>query len=201
MTYLNYRGQFRREMPWLYDRARDAALAKHVKEGGASTDAFELRVVEYHVVKPGGGSALDPLHVDGGSLVTVDIMLQNTFTGGTFTTLEDGVARSHPAFEDPGDAVLFVSLKRHQVTRLEQGERRVLVLEFWDGAERHCAHRCDTEHGLCVVLEHEKIINADEWLANGFKDSFFDVVDLDEAASAMHALKVEEKEEALPINT
>ena len=36
----------------------------------------------------------------------------------------------------PGDAMVFVSHKRHCVQPLRRGRRRVLVAEFWHGESR-----------------------------------------------------------------
>ena len=104
------------------------------------------RCIEYHEVRSGGGLP-DPRHHDIGSRVTVDIMLSNPakdFEGGEFHTLEsDGSMKPH-AFARTGDALVFLSHKYHCVQPVRSGLRRVLVLEFWRGPERHCAHRCDT---------------------------------------------------------
>ena len=85
----------------------------------------------YHVVRPGGG-LFDPQHVDAGSLVTVDVLLEDAFEGGAFRTPEaNGRVASHDrVFKNKGDLVCFLSLKRHHVDRVVAGERRGLVLEF-----------------------------------------------------------------------
>jgi hypothetical protein len=95
------------------------------------------RNVELHVVRPGGALS-DPEHFDGGSLITVDVMLAGAadFEGGVFTTPEGGAGygrdpsmgetwRAHE-FER-GDALFFQSHKRHGVTPVRSGCRRVLV--------------------------------------------------------------------------
>ena len=79
----------------------------------------------------------------GGSLITIDIMLskKGDFEGGDFCTLEaDGTLKKN-AF-DQGDALIFISHKKHCVSQITRGRRQVLVLEFWEGQEKNCAHRC-----------------------------------------------------------
>jgi len=48
-----------------------------------------------------------------------------------------------------GDALVFASHKRHCVTPVESGTRRVLVMELWCGEPRQCAHRCELHWGHC----------------------------------------------------
>jgi hypothetical protein len=106
-----------------------------------------------------GGSLPYPKHYDIGSLITIDIMLQEPTEGAQFQTLElsdDGKAptqylKTHPF--SAGDALVFVSHKYHSVTRLEAGNRKVLVVEFWHGLQRKCGHRCDKNFGICTFKE------------------------------------------------
>jgi len=109
-----------------------------------------LRCVELHTVEP-GGSLPHPEHIDLGSLWTLDIMLSDPgqdFKGGQFCTLEaDGCLRRHEFGR--GDAVTFVSHKRHCGMPVTHGRRQVLVLEFWHGEQRNCAHRCCQRWGDC----------------------------------------------------
>lgn len=135
-------------------------------------ESLSVRCVELHVYAPGGGLG-DPKHFDGGSVVTVDLMLDDDFIGGKFQTHEKNEQR-HPhdgtmsteavaghgggdatstikQYEfNKGDAIIFPSLKYHQVGEITQGCRKVLVLEFWNGVERHCDHRCHTPQGVCT---------------------------------------------------
>ena len=79
----------------------------------------------------------------GGSLVTIDIMLSKSsdFEGGHFQTLEtDGNLKRYEF--NQGDALIFITHKKHCVSQINGGVRRVLVLEFWEGEEKQCAHRC-----------------------------------------------------------
>eukprot|EP00966_Prymnesium_polylepis_P301938 6975740-Prymnesium_polylepis.1 len=74
----------------------------------------------------------------------MDVMLNDpstSFVGGGFQTLEsDGTVLAH-TFEH-GDALLFLSHKFHHVAPVSRGERRVLIMELWEGMERICPHRC-----------------------------------------------------------
>mmetsp|Transcript_11010 Transcript_11010/g.32856 ORF Transcript_11010/g.32856 Transcript_11010/m.32856 type:complete len:237 (+) Transcript_11010:156-866(+) len=186
VTYVSYKDAFRRELPLIYEKCRAAALAKHVAEGGRRGGRFELRVAEYHVVTVGGG-LYDPTHVDAGSLVTVDVLLSDGFEGGAFTTTEAGRAASHAdVFRAPGDAVLFVSAKAHHVARVESGERRVLVLEFWDGVPRGCPHRCEEPDGACEALACAEATAA----LKDFSDGFWDLAGDDVAAAAQAMIRV-----------
>mmetsp|Transcript_30254 Transcript_30254/g.78453 ORF Transcript_30254/g.78453 Transcript_30254/m.78453 type:complete len:104 (-) Transcript_30254:1128-1439(-) len=81
---------------------------------------------------------------------TIDCMLSHAddFEGGDFQTLEvDGRLQSHPFMR--GDVQIFRSHKYHSVSNITAGERRVLVIELWEGPERFCAHRCDRRVGMC----------------------------------------------------
>ena len=49
-----------------------------------------------------------------------------------------------------GDALVFPSHKYHCVAPITAGVRRVLVLEFWEGVERWCDHRCEVPRGECA---------------------------------------------------
>ena len=79
--------------------------------GGAN-----VRVCEYHMYTE-GGEVCDPRHRDGGSLVTMSVLLAHRadFEGGDFTTLEeDGSVTEFEDFER-GDGIVFVSEKCHSV--------------------------------------------------------------------------------------
>ena len=87
-----------------------------------------------------GGSVLDPEHRDQGSLLTLTVLL----SGDDECVAGSGELRIATAAEAPqadfahvplarGDGCLFVSEKRHNVTRVE-GMRRSFVLELWAGA-------------------------------------------------------------------
>ena len=52
-----------------------------------------------------------------------------------------------------GDALVFVSHKYHCVAPVTHGERRVLVIELWEGEERSCPHRCTERTGVCMLAQ------------------------------------------------
>lgn len=81
----------------------------------------------------------------------MDVMIANTFQGGEFLTLEtDGNMKRHSEYwNEPGDALVFQSCKPHCVNPVTKGERKVLIVEFWQGVSRTCAHRCDLHYGHC----------------------------------------------------
>lgn len=151
--YLHSDGHFRRECADILAKiGREARRAEAAEPSMCqlltSLPAQDVgcRCIEYHEVRAGGGLP-DPHHHDIGSLVTVDVMLSDPavdFEGGEFHTLEsDGSMKPH-IFARMGDALMFVSHKYHCVQPVRAGLRRVLVLEFWLGPDRRCAHRCDT---------------------------------------------------------
>ena len=81
-------------------------------------------------------------------MYTVDVMLAqpgDDFDGGEF------VGGDEPAFVNAGDAIVFCSHKHHSVLPVTRGTRRVLVVEFWEGEERACGHRCERASGPCRV--------------------------------------------------
>jgi len=90
-----------------------------------------VRSLEYHAYQD-GGSVTDPEHRDDGSLVTLSVLLsrRSDFAGGTFATWQGDELVEHSL--DRGDGILFVSEKRHNVTRVS-GDRRALILELWEG--------------------------------------------------------------------
>ena len=151
--YLHTGGHFQRECPDILakivegmQRAERAEPSMRQLLTSLPVEDVGCRCIEYHEVREGGGLP-DPRHHDIGSLLTVDVMLSDPsadFEGGEFHTLEcDGMLQPH-AFSAAGDALMFVSHKYHCVQPVRSGLRHVLVLEFWVGPERHCAHRCDT---------------------------------------------------------
>lgn len=152
-TYLNTDGLFAQEYPALFQKIFDTALrvdAANWKVLTGKEDRLNVRVLEYHEVTKHGGLA-NPLHFDGGSLVTIDIMLADPLTefdGGSFCTLEsDGSLQRHPFLQ--GDSCVFLSHKRHCVEDVTSGMRKVLIMEVWEGDERRCAHRCLQRFGPC----------------------------------------------------
>lgn len=149
-TYLSAGGFFRARAPDLHARLR--ALRRNVDlspfsdtasaaDARALLDGLKVRCIEVHEGEP-GGSLNDPRHFDNGSVVTADVLLDDGFEGGVFSTLEaGGVAADHP-FEQ-GDALIFPSYKYHSVAPVTAGRRATLVIEFWQGDENRCNHRCN----------------------------------------------------------
>ena len=148
-TYLSAGGLFRATVPELHRRLSELRHRVDVSrfDGGDAASASELlrslnvRCIELHDGRA-GGSLNDPRHFDNGSTVTVDVLLEDSFTGGAFGTTEAGGALHEHEFS-VGDALVFPSYKYHSVGRITGGRRRTLVLEFWQGDENRCNHRCE----------------------------------------------------------
>ncbi|GMH98798.1 hypothetical protein TrVE_jg8874 [Triparma verrucosa] len=97
--------------------------------------SLTVRVAEVWTYEVGGG-LVDNWHYDTDSIVTIVCLLseRGEFKGGDFQTYEDGdINISHPM--EKGDGVCFVSHKYHNITEVEGGERRSLVVELWEGEE------------------------------------------------------------------
>ena len=97
-AFLHVERRIDRELPHIRDKVlaamRDAdaahwSLLAPRPDGGGEAGRANIRVCEYHEYLP-GGEVCDPRHCDGGSLVTMSVLLcqPEEFTGGTFTTLE-----------------------------------------------------------------------------------------------------------------
>lgn len=56
-----------------------------------------------------------------------------------------------------GDALVFVSHKPHFVAPVLAGERRVLIMEVWEGEERTCPHRCEARRGPCLAVPRRTV--------------------------------------------
>lgn len=153
-TYLSTDHVFQEAYPHLVDQLKDLALKADSTQGwnilGRDKNDMRVRVVEIHRVGEHGALPHED-HCDMGSLVTVDCMLSEPeidFNGGAFCTLEaDGKLEKHK-FEF-GDVVVFPSHKKHCVQPVTGGERTVMIVEFWRGEERDCAHRCEEHLGKC----------------------------------------------------
>lgn len=131
--FLHRDGYFRRVLPALCERLeaqmRRAAVVWH---GAEAADALALRCVEFHTYQAGGG-LLDVDHRDTGSAVSMSILLSDAaqMDGGRFVTWGASGPTAHALAR--GDAVLFDSEKRHNVTTVRRGVRHSLVLELWCG--------------------------------------------------------------------
>lgn len=77
-------------------------------------------------------------------------MLEKAEIGANFQTLDNNEYINHEF--NNGDALVFVSHKYHRVSELKKGSRKVLILEFWNGNERYCGHRCDLAYGTCSFV-------------------------------------------------
>mmetsp|Transcript_52424 Transcript_52424/g.67231 ORF Transcript_52424/g.67231 Transcript_52424/m.67231 type:complete len:275 (+) Transcript_52424:337-1161(+) len=172
-TALSPNGLLKETEPELYNKIYNLKNLVDIKcTTQNELSGLQIRCIELHVYAPGGGLG-DSKHFDGGSIVTVDIMLDDQFEGGAFQTCTEHLynKNDHDNNGDHqndthtnnnnvslhvekhkfelGDALIFPSLKYHQVGLITSGCRKVLVIEFWDGIERHCDHRCHTPQGKC----------------------------------------------------
>ena len=95
-----------------------------------------LRSAEYHAYTR-GGSVADPEHRDQGSLLTLTVLLSepDECVHGGELHLATSANRDNAMVHVPlkrGDGCLFVSERRHNVTRID-GCRKSFVIELWDG--------------------------------------------------------------------
>jgi hypothetical protein len=153
VVFLHTDGHFRTELPALRAKLEAAARRVDAAEGWglALARGLAVRCVEYHRMEL-GASLPDTGHYDEGSLITLDCMLTQPgtdFEGAQLHTLAADGRTPEPHAFGRGDAMAFVSHKRHHVTPLARGTRQVLVVEFWDGEERTCPHRCECPWGGC----------------------------------------------------
>mmetsp|Transcript_38686 Transcript_38686/g.93150 ORF Transcript_38686/g.93150 Transcript_38686/m.93150 type:complete len:344 (-) Transcript_38686:24-1055(-) len=157
-TYLSAGGLFRAKYPELHARLRslrhevDLSIINDVIPDEEKSDArsallddLEMRCIELHESGP-GGSLNDPGHFDNGSVVTADVLLEDGFDGGSFSTRDGNGTVSTHLFER-GDAIVFPAYKYHSVAPIVSGRRVTLVVEFWQGDENQCNHRCDLIRG------------------------------------------------------
>jgi len=69
-----------------------------------------------------------------------------------------------------GSALIFPSHKYHTVLPVRGGRRRVLVVEFWAGSERVCAHRCE-RCGPCGFTAAASREEHECWAADADEDA------------------------------
>ena len=103
-TYLSAGGLLRAAAPALHRRLGELRYKVDLSPlvptcGPAASEellrGLEARCIELHEGRA-GGSLDDPRHFDNGSVVTVDMMLDDSFTGGALRTLEaDGTILEH----------------------------------------------------------------------------------------------------------
>mmetsp|Transcript_17775 Transcript_17775/g.45973 ORF Transcript_17775/g.45973 Transcript_17775/m.45973 type:complete len:296 (-) Transcript_17775:214-1101(-) len=140
------------QLPAITSKLRHAARVADARTWNATLGVLDehlgIRCAEVHTQKIGGGLP-DPEHRDYGSLITLDVMLSdaNAFEGGQFTTTGEAGRRETHAFSR-GSALAFLSLKRHGVRPVTAGERRVLVVEFWQGVDVSVAGRDEGQRWL-----------------------------------------------------
>ena len=172
-TYLQTKHTFRKSFHWLNKRIRKLIKLTNTSQNWGfdieNNKSFNVRVAEFHEMTK-GGSLLHSEHYDIGSIITIDIMLHEADKGAEFQTLEvnhkdndtnnSSINNTDHIIHDKnymkthefhaGDALIFVSHKYHSVTPLIQGKRKVLVIEYWNGKQRCCGHRCDKPFGICA---------------------------------------------------
>ena len=123
-------------------KSRLPAIFGKITEGMCSEPALcdpsvrlNVRCMEYHTYVAGGGLMTEG-HKDHGSALTMSILLSHAHEvgGGALMTWHDGVPVVHDSMQR-GDALLFPSLKTHNVSPITRGIRHTLVVEMWRGAE------------------------------------------------------------------
>ena len=125
ITYLHRDGYFGRDHGPLLKKIT-GAMARDWRG-----PPLTVRCVEHHVYTEGGGLVLED-HRDLGSSLSLSVLLSDQYTGGAFTTTsEAGIITTHAP--SVGDGVLFASETVHNVSTIESGERRALVVELWTG--------------------------------------------------------------------
>jgi hypothetical protein len=208
VKYLHTNGYFAHALPDIADkliaaavsadRAQGWGLLQHDVDGSLTgsvnrkssllvpLEDMRVRCAEYHRMER-GGSLADPGHFDQGSLITVDVMLEqpgDSFQGGAFRTRDLSGPVDAPAFNQ-GDALVFVSHKAHHVAPVVGGTRRVLVVELWRGPACTCPHRCQRSNGECTLTTASQASQEKQ----DFEDAYFSAMDLGLVKAAMEALR------------
>lgn len=168
-TYLHTDHLLQKESPKLIEKIISGvkAIDKDNWKLLHKKDGLAIRTIEIHEAFKDGGLSQSN-HFDGGSLITLDIMLSPTedFTGGDFMTMEkDGNFKRH-TFEE-GDCLVFQSHKYHTIDTIRSGHRKVFVMELWQGEERSCPHRCCKRYGECA---HSLLDNAVDFFTASLAD-------------------------------
>lgn len=184
-VFLSTDGLFQKVLPDLHTKLVDCALELNRNVFHLFSEDVEAntRVVEYHEVLPGGHLSRRD-HYDSGSLLTIDVMLSepnSDFEGGAFVAddPESSGLDPCPVFQNCGDVAVFVSHKYHSVDPVTRGKRNVLVIELWEGEERHCGHRCECQKGNCGVLssgsaEYLQVDMSDDELKEAMQQAFME---------------------------
>ena len=127
--FMHRDGYFCREWPEL---SRKLVHTMRSQDGywGDPDATLAIRCAEFHSYALTGGLT-DANHRDTGSELTMSIMLsdETLIDGGLFTTFAAGQPVAHRLAR--GDAILFHSEKRHNVSTVTRGMRHTLVLELW----------------------------------------------------------------------
>lgn len=95
----------------------------------ASDVNLNVRCVELHTYAAPSSGLMMKDHRDYGSVLTLSVLLSPSAKGGEFLTWRDGTPIAHGMAR--GDGILFHSEKVHNVSPVECGERRSLVIELW----------------------------------------------------------------------
>lgn len=123
ITYLHRDGYFQRDHKALLGR-----IVRAMTEFWPGSE-LTVRCVEHHVYTAGGRLVLEG-HRDIGSCLSLSVLLSDQYTGGAFTTTGEEKVVHRPRV---GDGVLFESGMVHNVSLVESGERRAMVVELWTG--------------------------------------------------------------------
>jgi hypothetical protein len=121
-SFLHSNGYFRSKLPHFREKFSQAIVDTDSQNWkllkGRSAAELNFRTVECHEYGAGGRLARED-HFDGGSLITLDVLLTEPgvdFDGGAFVVPEtDGSYSRSPALCHRGDALMFVSHKYHNV--------------------------------------------------------------------------------------
>eukprot|EP00656_Telonema_subtile_P015502 TRINITY_DN18138_c0_g1_i7.p1 TRINITY_DN18138_c0_g1~~TRINITY_DN18138_c0_g1_i7.p1 ORF type:complete len:256 (+),score=35.43 TRINITY_DN18138_c0_g1_i7:93-860(+) len=148
--YLQQDGFFERELPGMFQKIRELAERVDTQHSWSLAQReLNLRCAEFHTYTA-GGHLQNPRHYDAGSNITVILMLtpSQRFKGGELVMWD---SNEQPSKLQPslGDAVVFVSHKRHSVLPVLSGERCVLVVELWEGPHCNAGHRCTGTGDVC----------------------------------------------------
>jgi len=120
------------QAPALHSKLVAGMLSSSCEDHAVSD--LSVRCMELHTYVIGEGLTTVG-HKDHGSVLSMSILLSNAgdFGGGQLMTWGAGSAPVMHAMER-GDALVFPSLKTHNVSPITSGERQTLVIELWRGA-------------------------------------------------------------------
>ena len=132
-VFLHRNGSFAPHNSDILGRIVNAML--QIQPGGSKSAKLGVRTIELHSYRTSGG-LLDPEHCDMGSALTLSCLLVDPelFSGGIFVTFDNKQPRYHRDLAC-GDAIVFDSELRHNVTAITRGMRHSLVVELWEGPD------------------------------------------------------------------